>query len=247
MSAAAGASPTDRARATVLVRVPPDEAFALFTGRIDAWWRRGVRFRHGGASPGALIHLEPHVGGRLFESFADAGGGDDAERVVEVGRVLDWTPPRRLVFSWRNVQFAPGQSTTVEVLFEPAAGGAATQVSVEHRGWDGIPADHPVRHGEAPPAFLRTMGLWWGEQLASLRTAAQAGDAPRLREVAHSLKSASATLGATDFSELCRQLEMMGREGRLDGAPATVAALEQRFPAVREALNALPELRPIER
>ena len=84
------------------------------------------------------------------------------------------------------------------------------------------------------------------EQIASLRTAAQKGDAPRLREVAHSLKSASATLGATEFSELCRRLETMGRESRLDGALAAVAALEQQFPAVRDALSALPELRPVE-
>jgi uncharacterized protein YndB with AHSA1/START domain len=157
-----GTGPGDRVRASVLVRVPPQEAFALFTGRIDAWWKRGARFRHAGARSG-LIHLEPRVGGRLFESFDSPAG----ERVVEVGRVLAWEPPARLVFSWRNEAFTPQQATTVEVSFE--ASGLGTQVTVVHRGWDGIPADHPVRHGLAVGPFLRMMGLWWGEQLSSLR------------------------------------------------------------------------------
>ena len=82
---------SDRVRASVLVRVPPHEAFALFTERIDAWWKRGVRFRHGGAR--GLIHLEPRLGGRLFDSFDSPSGEHGAERVIEVGRVLAWEPP----------------------------------------------------------------------------------------------------------------------------------------------------------
>jgi len=165
---------TDRARASVLVRVPPAEAFTLFTAHIDAWWKRGMRFRHGGTR--GLVHLEPHLGGRLFESFDHGpglrgGAGSTGEHIVEVGRVLAWEPPERLVFSWRNAAFTPQQSTTVEVRFRPAGGG--TQVEVEHRGWNGIPPDHPVRHGQATSEFLRTMGLWWGEQLMSLRSLAR--------------------------------------------------------------------------
>ena len=77
------------------------------------------------------------------------------------------------------------------------------------------------------------------EQIAALRAAAS--DASRLREVAHSLKSASANLGATDFSDGCRELEMMGRTGRLEGAADAVAALEKGFTQVRESLLALPD------
>ena len=29
--------------------------------------------------------------------------------------------------------------------------------------------DHPVRHGLVDAAFLRMMGLWWGELLTSMR------------------------------------------------------------------------------
>jgi hypothetical protein len=29
--------------------------------------------------------------------------------------------------------------------------------------------DHPARHGLANEAFIRMIGLWWGEQMTSLR------------------------------------------------------------------------------
>jgi hypothetical protein len=56
------------------------------------------------------------------------------------------------------------------VLFKPV--GASTHVTVVHRGWAAIRADHPVRHGQPVPAFLRMMGLWWGDQLTALRLVA---------------------------------------------------------------------------
>jgi uncharacterized protein YndB with AHSA1/START domain len=144
--------------------VTPEAAFRLFTEQMDLWWRRGRRFR---IAPGdrGLVAMEPGVGGRVFESWHDAGG---VERVHEIGRVQVWEPPQRLVFSWRGINFAAGESTEVEVLFARTESGH-TQVSVEHRGWAALRPDHPVRHGQAVPAFIRTMGLWWGDQLTALR------------------------------------------------------------------------------
>ena len=78
-----------------------------------------------------------------------------------------WEPPSRLVFEWRGVNFAPGERTEVEVLFEPSPSG--TLVTVTHRGWAGLRPDHPVRHGQEVTAFIRMMGLWWGDLLTSLR------------------------------------------------------------------------------
>lgn len=152
----------DRARVSVLVRVPCDEAFRIFTEEIDQWWRRGPKFRVAGMRSG-IIHLEPRVGGRLFESFETNAG----ERVVETGRVTVWEPPSRLCFDWRAANFAPHESTQVEVAFEPSPSG--TLVTVTHRGWSKIRADHPARHGLEVPAFIRMMGLWWGDLLTSLR------------------------------------------------------------------------------
>ena len=106
----------DQAVVSVLVRVPPSEAFRVFTEEIDIWWRRGMRYRLGKGR--SVIHLEPKLGGRLFESFELSSG---RERVIETGRVTTWEPAARLVLEWRAVNFAPHESTEVEVSFEASA------------------------------------------------------------------------------------------------------------------------------
>ena len=151
----------------VHVRVSPAEAFEIFVEEIDAWWRRGLQYRVSGRHRG-IMHLEPHAGGRLFESYDDGV----ESHVVQTGTVLVYEPPRQLVFEWRGVNFAPGERTEVCVAFEPHAEG--TNVTLTHRGWASIRPDHPVRHGQDVPAFIGAMGRWWGRQLSSLRAQAHA-------------------------------------------------------------------------
>jgi uncharacterized protein YndB with AHSA1/START domain len=163
----------DRARVTVGVALPPEQAFRVFTEEIELWWRRGPRFR---CAPGdaGLIALEPRLGGRVFESYAVGA----REHVVEIGRILLWQPPRRLLFDWRAANFAPAERTEVEVVFEPTASG--TRVTVTHSGWAAIRPDHPVRHGRTGADFSREIGLWWGGLLSALRLRCQqVGDAGR--------------------------------------------------------------------
>jgi uncharacterized protein YndB with AHSA1/START domain len=154
--------PGDQATVSVFVEVEPTVAFDVFTREIDLWWRRGPRFRLAGTRPGT-ISFEAGVGGRLFESFETNSG----THLYEAGRITTWDPPSRLVFTWRNANFALEESTEVEVLFQ--ASGAGTQVIVRHRGWAALRADHPARHGLEGPAFSRMMGLWWGDQMTALR------------------------------------------------------------------------------
>jgi hypothetical protein len=65
------------------------------------------------------------------------------------------------------VNFAQGESTRVQVVFEPVTSG--TLVTVRHSGWSTLRADHPVRHGQQGPAFIRRTGLWWGDLMTSFR------------------------------------------------------------------------------
>ena len=157
----------DSARISVTVTVPPPLAFELFTVQIDRWWRRGPKYRARGDA--GFIHIEPQVGGRLFESV----DGADGASVFEVGRVQVWDPPRRLSFTWRAANFAEHEVTQVEVEFAAAATG--TVVTVTHRGLSGLHAGHPARHGLQGADFSRMIGLWWGELLTSLRQVAAAG------------------------------------------------------------------------
>jgi uncharacterized protein YndB with AHSA1/START domain len=161
----AAAQDADQARVQVTVAVPVEVAFRVFTERIDQWWRRGPKFRHAGSRAG-VVHIEPGVDGRVFESIEN----DGQSSILEIGRVRVWEPPERLVFSWRNMTFAAHEHTEVEVRFLAAEGG--TTVEVTHRGWSALRADHPVRHGLAPADFVRMIGFWWRDQAAALREVA---------------------------------------------------------------------------
>jgi uncharacterized protein YndB with AHSA1/START domain len=123
--------------ATAAVEVPcdPGTAFAIFTGDIGTWWKRGTRYWNDSAR-GVELRLEPHVGGRVLEVYdAESGKG------FEIGRVLVWEPGKRLVFTWRQGNWTASEFTEVEVRFEAA--GSGTRVTVEHGGWERVPSADP--------------------------------------------------------------------------------------------------------
>jgi hypothetical protein len=158
MSGRAQRSQTDAVTVTTRVAVDPATAFAVFTGDIDRWWRRGKRFRFidgDGDADGTLEFID----GRLVERGAGA--------THEVGRVLTWEPGARLAFEFRGRLFGPGDLTVVDVRFEAEAGG--TRVTVEHRGWDSLPPDHPAKHGYEGTAFTAMIGLLWADLLLPLQ------------------------------------------------------------------------------
>ena len=178
----------DRVSASVFVDAPPDIAFEVFTEQIDAWWRHGMKFRNGARSL-SVLHLEPRLGGRLFETIAAPGSAD--AHVVQTGTVTGWQPPHALQIEWRAINFAPHEATTVSVSFEPRRGG--TQVTLVHAGFATLPPDHPVRHGQPVPRFIAGMGLWWSDQMTSLRMIVDANRA------APWLRFARAELGVRNF------------------------------------------------
>jgi len=77
--------------------------------------------------------------------------------------------------------------------------------------------------------------------LASLRGAAEAGQANDLRRAAHSLKSNSANLGAMTLSALNKELEEIGKGGTVTGAAERLVAGEAEFERVKAALQAIRE------
>jgi uncharacterized protein (TIGR02594 family) len=167
----------DRVSASLFVDAPPAIAFEVFTEQIDSWWRHGVKFRNGARSL-SVLHLEPKLGGRLFETIS--APDSDASHVVQTGTVTEWNPPHGLQIEWRAINFAPGETTTVSVAFEPRRDG--TQVTLVHAGFAALRPDHPVRHGLPVPRFIAMMGMWWSDQMTSLRLAvAEEARAPWLR------------------------------------------------------------------
>jgi uncharacterized protein YndB with AHSA1/START domain len=156
---------TDSVTVTTVVAIDPATAFKVFTEETAIWWKPGPQSRFGGDLTGAL-RFEQGPGGRLLE-VRDAPAGEP----FEVGRVLIWEPPIRLAFEWRAHNFEPGERTEVEVRFEQVDNG--TRVTVEHRGWDSLRADHPARFGYTGLAFGDIVGLWWADLLVSIKSRAR--------------------------------------------------------------------------
>jgi uncharacterized protein YndB with AHSA1/START domain len=152
---------TSKVYVALRVKAAPERAFAAFVEEIGAWWRPNGLFQTTPRAPGRLA-FEPGEGGRLTETLANG-------KVFEIGRIIAWEPPRRLVFSYRQANFPPDLATEVEVGFE--AVGEETRVSVEHRGFDRVPAG-AARHGFPDQLLLMRLAEFWRAHLASLREVA---------------------------------------------------------------------------
>jgi HPt (histidine-containing phosphotransfer) domain-containing protein len=75
--------------------------------------------------------------------------------------------------------------------------------------------------------------------LVTIRRSLDEGDTDELRRAAHTLKSNGATLGAGEFSELCRELEQRAKNGELDDAAELADRIKQEYGVLEKALAAL--------
>ncbi|MGQ3018711.1 SRPBCC family protein [Phenylobacterium sp.] len=149
---------TSKVYVALRVRASPERAFQAFVDEIGQWWRPSPLFQTTPRAPGRLA-FEAGEGGRLTETLANG-------KVFEIGRIVTWAPPHRLVFSWRQATFPPDLHTEVEARFEPV--GQETRVSIEHRGFTRVPAESAARHGFPDQALQMRLAEWWRSQLASL-------------------------------------------------------------------------------
>jgi uncharacterized protein YndB with AHSA1/START domain len=103
------------------------EAFRRFTTEMSTWWPTDTHSVHLDRCDG--VAFEAGVGGRIYERAGD--------RTCEWGRVVEWQPPDRVVFSWYPGR-EPATAQRVEVTFATEAG--ATRVTLVHRGWEALGA-----------------------------------------------------------------------------------------------------------
>jgi HPt (histidine-containing phosphotransfer) domain-containing protein len=88
---------------------------------------------------------------------------------------------------------------------------------------------------ELVDTFLEDAPKLIGEMKSSL----ESGDAVSFRRAAHSLKSNGATFGASHLSDLARDMEMLGKENKLDEAARQMPSLEGVLQAVAAELKGL--------
>jgi uncharacterized protein YndB with AHSA1/START domain len=140
-------------RTEIVVNVPPERAFQLFTERFDQ-----IKPREHNMLGAEIVQsvFEPRAGGRVFDRSADG-------RECQWGRVLAYEPPTRIVFTWDisphwQIETDPSRSSEVEVRFV-AEGERRTRVELEHRhlerhgeGWQGLAEG--VRGDQGWPLYL---------------------------------------------------------------------------------------------
>jgi uncharacterized protein YndB with AHSA1/START domain len=120
-------------RKSVTVKTSLEHAFEVFTTGIGHWWPTGNTV---GKAPMKQAVLEPRLGGRWYELAED---GSQAQ----VGEVLAWDPPARLLVGWRlNPSWQPDvdMESLVEVTFTAVAPGV-TLVELEHRAFEVMEAE----------------------------------------------------------------------------------------------------------
>lgn len=89
-----------------------------------------------------------------------------------------------------------------------------------------------LRKGTLLPQLLRTYRDQAVNQIEDLRTAAAQEDAEAVRFIAHTLKSASFSIGANGIGELCQQLETNARTKQLGSNATLCGELVERFTAL---------------
>jgi two-component system, sensor histidine kinase and response regulator len=125
-----------------------------------------------------------------------------------------------------------------------AAPRAATDVPLEAAQLDTATLDR-IRDMEQRGATrllerLAAAYLEWAERLmAEGQRALEADNDDALRQAAHTLKSASANLGALEFSRLCADAESMARDGRLEDARGLWARARVEHARVLRALSGI--------
>lgn len=72
-----------------------------------------------------------------------------------------------------------------------------------------------------------------------LKSALGANDADSFRRAAHSMKSNAATFGASHLAKLAKDLEMLGRENKLEETGDTLKALEEALKSACEELKGM--------
>jgi uncharacterized protein YndB with AHSA1/START domain len=136
------------------LKTNPAHAFEVFTAGIGTWW---PATHHIGTSPLKLPIIEPKVGGRWYSISQD-------DSVCEIGKVLVWEPPGRLVLAWQlngQFQYDPRLITEVEIRFADQGNGT-TRVDLEHRHLErmGDGAEHGRAMVDAPNGWSLIMSLY---------------------------------------------------------------------------------------
>jgi len=128
---------------STFVRAAPEQVYDAFTTTegLDGWFTQGAM-------------VDPHPGGEI--RFRWVNWGPDRVTDKDGGPVLEARRPERFVFQWYPDN--PSYPTTVEVDFQPTAGG--TIIRLREHGYHDTPTGRKA---------LINCATGWGEALTLLK------------------------------------------------------------------------------
>jgi HPt (histidine-containing phosphotransfer) domain-containing protein len=77
------------------------------------------------------------------------------------------------------------------------------------------------------------------KRLVMLSDSIETDDAEKLRTSAHAFKGSALNLSAANLTELCYKLEMIGKQGSVNGADSLLQQVEEEYQQVKASLLAL--------
>jgi signal transduction histidine kinase/CheY-like chemotaxis protein/HPt (histidine-containing phosphotransfer) domain-containing protein len=98
-----------------------------------------------------------------------------------------------------------------------------------------------LQRPNSPSVLAQVIGVYLEdspEMIERLNQALGSGDIAALTDIAHSLKSSSANLGASRLSAVCKELELRGKAGAREGLAGLVARIAAEFDSARSGLQA---------
>ena len=75
--------------------------------------------------------------------------------------------------------------------------------------------------------------------IAEIKSALADNDADTFRRAAHSMKSNAATFGANELAELAKELEMLGKDNKLNETGDKLQSMEEAYASAKKELEAL--------
>jgi HPt (histidine-containing phosphotransfer) domain-containing protein len=105
-----------------------------------------------------------------------------------------------------------------------------------------LPTYESLKEAMGDDYILELLQIYFEETpklLSELEDALLKQDSEAFRRAAHSIKSTSNSFGALEFGMQAKELEMIGREARLEGSYAKVKSLVDNYKIVQSALEEL--------
>ncbi|MBL3529593.1 MAG: response regulator [gamma proteobacterium endosymbiont of Lamellibrachia anaximandri] len=181
-----------------------------------------IRNQESDASHVPIIALTADVQKDTQEQCHAAGMDDYLSKPFEqkaLRSVLEkWLPVKQTNATDDNPPVTPTQ--TENTLAQADGAGSLDQMAL-----DKIRA---LQRPGAPDLLGKVIGIYLDTTpglMEKIKDMAVTGDADNLHKAAHSLKSSSANLGAMQLSSICKDLEAIGREGKIQKAQPLIESL----------------------